>query len=1094
MADPATLIAVGTLAAQVAISLIFRAKPQNSQGPRLTDLQISTSAFGEHIDKGYGTGPMAGDLLWLKGNKLDEVANTQKTGGKGFGGSASHTDFEYFATFIMGFGQGPASGVRRIWADEKLIYDVTGANETVAKAGLAFRFRGGTEEQNVDPDYAADVGADMAVPMRGEVYITFLNYPLKDHGNRIPNIEAEIVFEPTSPQIAVISGSWEGGMGHDQNSTDTFMFDYLRNRLLVNDMAGALQVGAVIDAATLTTIGRGGIDGVPEDNWFVGVDPVGDYFGVLNGDNVVWDSVTFLQVGINASSRTFPRSIQPFRLITEIAVWEALAGYNQTIGTVTGRMSTATGIRFWLRGTMGDHSDWQPFGGNTRPRSMTLRGDGTGRVCYIVFDASDASSLHIYQYKIVSEPRIDVFGISPPSGIDQDIIGSIAATDIDPGASVFTIGGCNISHDRSDDSLTISFELDSDAAKQYLIKWSETAGVIWKTGPLTGDRTGGDPLISHRENGSFNRLEGHSFAWVNRRTGASVTDRLTQISLADGSIIQNAVAVGSLDGNNDGDSIWDDRKGRIYNADQSGPLRGVLNLLPKVGAAVADIYRDRCDNAGIDKDNELNVSAITDTIPFFAKTAPQSERETIEPLMLFFGHSGGTEDNELRFVPLGGAEGFVIDEADMEPGRDGNDPIELTKVQELELPGRVEVVYADIDQDFEQGTQRADRIGAPVAGTRSRVVSRLDIQGGLTADDARKGAERALIRAWNERDRLAGRPGIEFIEFTPGIDAGRINRLDGSTQRLRLASYGLGADWSIEAKFVAEELAQFVDSQSLASDPGRGKDQVILSSAPSQAFMLNTTTLRDVDAVTDRSFSRVLWGAAPFSDLPWAGGLLYRMTGDSEFEKVGQTTSVTPWGKITIPPPASDQAWRTEPDSFFEAVMVTGFDDIQSVLQADFYAGVNAAYLYKAATGEGEAIFFRDFTDLGDNRGRFSVLSRGVAGTDVYLGQHAVGDMVVLLNRAALDDLVQTLSSLDVQKRFRMVSGGQELDEGATQDFTPLGNDLMPWEPGSCRGQSEQWRHRHDLGAPDPLQRAGLRRHGRGAPERGCGALRRRAL
>lgn len=443
MADPATLIALGTLAAQIAISIFFRAKPQNTQGPRLTDLQISTSAFGEHIDKGYGTGPMAGDLLWLKGNKLDEVANTQKSGGKGFGSSATHTDFEYFATFIMGFGQGPASGVRRIWADKKLIYDVTGANETIAKAGLAFRFRGGTEEQTVDPDYAADVGDDMAVPMRGEVYITFLSYPLKDHGNRIPNIEAEIVFEPTSPQIAVISGSWLEGMGHDANSTDTFMFDYLRNRLLVNDMAGTLQVGAVIDADTLTTIARGGINGVTEDNWFCGVDWSGDYFGTLNGDNVIWDGVTFLQSAINTTSPEFPRSIQPFRLITEIAIWDALAGYNRSTGSTSGRMVGATAVRFWLRGTMKQHSDWQPFGGDTRLYSMTLRGDGTGRMCYLVFDAGDTSSLHIYEYGIVSEPIVPIIGIFGSTGIAENNLGSIPVGDIDPAATGFTLGGAN---------------------------------------------------------------------------------------------------------------------------------------------------------------------------------------------------------------------------------------------------------------------------------------------------------------------------------------------------------------------------------------------------------------------------------------------------------------------------------------------------------------------------------------------------------------------------------------------------------------------------------------------------------------------------
>ena len=712
MADPVTLIAVGTLAAQLAISLIFRAKPQNTQGPRLTDLQISTSAYGEHRDKGYGTGPMAGDLLWLKGNQLDEVANTQKVGGKG-GSSSTHTDFEYFATFIMGFGEGPASGVRRIWADEKLIYDVTGANETVAKSGLNIRFRGGTEDQEVDPDYAADVGENEAIPMRGEVYITFINYPLKDHGNRIPNIEAEIVFASTTAQIATLETTWDS-VGWNNNSFDTTHFDYLRNRVIYNDMGGPDFQASVVDANTLETVIRGGLNGVPNDNAICGVDWGGDYFGASGGNNVRWDGVTGFQVAINTTSPRFGRYVQPIRLLTPIGTWACLAGYNTSIGDIRGRMfgavEEASAARFWLRDSMIHYGDDSPFGGNSRIQSMTMRGDGSGRIVYLMYDNADLSNLHIYQYTIVSEPLVSPIG-GLATGIEGSLIGSIAASTIDPSGTSFSESGGNISHDQSDDSLIISFRLNDDDNKQYIIKWSEATGIEWQTGP----RTGGGALISHRENGSYNRLEGRTFAWLN--DGVASVDRLTQVSLADGSIILDAIDVPEFTGDHNGDSIWDDRKGRIYSAEQPGPLRAVLNLLPNVEASVADIYADRCRKAGIDVDTELNVSAITDTIPFFAKTAPQSARETIEPLMLFYGHSGGTEDKQLRMVKMGGAEAFVIDEADMEPGRDGNDPIELTKIQELELPGRVEVVYADIDQDFEQGNQRADRIGAPVAGS-----------------------------------------------------------------------------------------------------------------------------------------------------------------------------------------------------------------------------------------------------------------------------------------------------------------------------------------------------------------------------------------
>ena len=58
--------------------------------------------YGKVIKKGYGTGRVTLDLLWLKGNRFDEVTNTEKVGGKGIGGGAKQKTRSYFATFMVG--------------------------------------------------------------------------------------------------------------------------------------------------------------------------------------------------------------------------------------------------------------------------------------------------------------------------------------------------------------------------------------------------------------------------------------------------------------------------------------------------------------------------------------------------------------------------------------------------------------------------------------------------------------------------------------------------------------------------------------------------------------------------------------------------------------------------------------------------------------------------------------------------------------------------------------------------------------------------------------------------------------------------------
>lgn len=47
-------------------------------------------------------------------------------GGKGMGGGGTQVSYTYSASFAIGLCEGPIIGVRDIWADSKLIYDVSG--------------------------------------------------------------------------------------------------------------------------------------------------------------------------------------------------------------------------------------------------------------------------------------------------------------------------------------------------------------------------------------------------------------------------------------------------------------------------------------------------------------------------------------------------------------------------------------------------------------------------------------------------------------------------------------------------------------------------------------------------------------------------------------------------------------------------------------------------------------------------------------------------------------------------------------------------------------------------------------------------------
>ena len=108
----------GWLVGSVVGSLLFPAKGQSvtTEGPRLGDLTVSSSAYGASIPIGYGTLRMAGNMIWSLGIREQQNVTRTRSGGKGGGGRSTQTSisYSYFASFALSFGEGPAEDVLRI--------------------------------------------------------------------------------------------------------------------------------------------------------------------------------------------------------------------------------------------------------------------------------------------------------------------------------------------------------------------------------------------------------------------------------------------------------------------------------------------------------------------------------------------------------------------------------------------------------------------------------------------------------------------------------------------------------------------------------------------------------------------------------------------------------------------------------------------------------------------------------------------------------------------------------------------------------------------------------------------------------------------
>ncbi|MDK9698358.1 MAG: glycoside hydrolase/phage tail family protein [Siculibacillus sp.] len=190
--------AIGGIAGYVVDRTLIRSTLPGVSGPRLSDLDVSSSTEGDDVPRVYGRARLAGQLIWA--TRHEESAT--KSGGKG--GPKVKT-WHYHANFAVALCEGPIHHVGRIWADGTLL-------DTSA---LTVRVHLGGEDQEPDALILAKQGG-AAPAYRGIAHVVFEHFPLDDWGNRIPQLSFEVIrvvdrLEEKVRAVTIIPGGTEFG-------------------------------------------------------------------------------------------------------------------------------------------------------------------------------------------------------------------------------------------------------------------------------------------------------------------------------------------------------------------------------------------------------------------------------------------------------------------------------------------------------------------------------------------------------------------------------------------------------------------------------------------------------------------------------------------------------------------------------------------------------------------------------------------------------------------------------------------------------------------------------------------------------------------
>ena len=188
---------IGALIGQQIDSRIFRGPTR--EGPRLKELDVTTSSYGRPIARHYGRMRVAGTVIWA--TNLVEHRETSG-GGKG---QPKVANYSYSLSFAVALASRPIDRIGRIWADGNLLRGAGGD----LKTGGAMRVYRGLADQPRDPLMQAALG-DHCPAYRGCAYVVFEDLQLADFGNRIPALTFEVFAGEGPAMIADMTADLPG--------------------------------------------------------------------------------------------------------------------------------------------------------------------------------------------------------------------------------------------------------------------------------------------------------------------------------------------------------------------------------------------------------------------------------------------------------------------------------------------------------------------------------------------------------------------------------------------------------------------------------------------------------------------------------------------------------------------------------------------------------------------------------------------------------------------------------------------------------------------------------------------------------------------
>lgn len=456
------------------------------------------------------------------------------------------------------------------------------------------------------------------------------------------------------------------------------------------------------------------------------------------------------------------------------------------------------------------------------------------------------------------------------------------------------------------------------------------------------------------------------------------------------------------------------------------------------------VVRDICNACGLTEELDYNVDGLMATpITGYIASRGMTGRQMLEPLQIAYAFDGVEIDGVLVWTLRGNSGIVTISERDLASvsgdSSEGKPKLLENRQQEIELPAKVVVRYADRNQDFQVGTQQSARSNN---AQNSDQIMNVELGMSLTPLEGKQIAERSLYTAWVERNSYEFTLPPHYIRY----DAGDVVNLTYKDVvfTLRLSEINFGGDGLVECKAVGADEFIYVPTFSVPPTPPTPPVPIQQTSSPMVTSFIDGPLLREADDLLPGFYS-ASEGSDPTK--PWPGGAIYQSSNDTDFFVVAQASEAAVMGTaLTLLPTAiSETLDRTN----VLRVNVGTDQTLTSCTFADLMNGSNIAML-----GD-ELIAFQTATPVAGQLGQYdlTVLRRGIQGTEWGASGHAISERFIVISGAlGLAGIQIATSEIGISRFYRPVTFGGSVADVVSVSFTGKANHLRPISPAHIMG------------------------------------------